>query len=223
MNDYNKEQKYLGRPDFWQWWESVPGWFDWMKLYDEVALTTPPHSTIVEVGVAMGRSLLYLAQRVYETGRQDVRIAAVDPWVYHPQQAFTWDGSNVPGEREAYQACDKHGGYFPAFLHNLYESRLSPIIDVYRMDSLTAAKIIRPHFVFIDADHDYQPVLDDLNAWWATGPEWMAGHDCNRDDELNFPGVWKAVDARFGRPNWNWVGQTCWVVRRSEIEISKDA
>jgi len=211
-------------------WQQVPGWFDWMDLYDEVALTTPPNSTIVEVGVAFGRSLFYLAQRIKDIGRPGVRVVAVDPWVEYPELHFIYHPyEGMPdSERVAYEYAKAHGGMFPAFLHGLDQTGLGDIVDIMHMTSMEALDQWlgpAPHFVFIDAHHIAEKVSEDLKWWsrWGSdGPEWMAGHDYNRGSEIHFPGVWQTVDAYFGQENVEWRGQTCWVVRRSQLEIPKD-
>jgi hypothetical protein len=214
------------------YWKTVPGWFDWFDLYDEVAITTPPYSTVIEVGVAFGRSLLYLAQKIKETGKQ-IRICAVDPWLPYEEHAFIYQESapQVESERVCWEAAQKHGGVFPSFLHYLYESGLADMVDILRTDSVSAsmvfeAKEVHPHFVFIDADHSSEEnVRRDLDYWWDLHPEWISGHDYNRGSEIHFPGVWKAVHSKFGGPNGSlvdqnieWVGQTCFVVRRANLE-----
>jgi Methyltransferase domain len=200
-------------------WETVPGWFDWMSLYDEVAATTPDGATVVEVGVAFGKSLFYLAQKIRETGK-NIRIMAVDKWQPHPETHFIWhpyDGM-PDSERVAYEYAAKHGGIFEAFLYNLYHSGFANMIDVVRADSSTAACLLvghPPHFVFIDAGHEASEVEADIDEWWGAYPQWMAGHDYNRGSDIHFPGVWKTVDAKWGQEHVEWVGQTCWVVRRT--------
>jgi predicted O-methyltransferase YrrM len=52
-------------------------------------------------------------------------------------------------------------------------------------------------FVFIDADHDYEPVRQDIAHWTPkvkTGG-WVGGHDFH---STKFPGVVKAVRQAFG-------------------------
>lgn len=205
-------------------WEDTIGWFDWNALYDEVALTTPPYSTIVEVGVAFGRSLLYLAQKIKETGK-DIKVVAVDPWLPYDEHHFIYHPETITsdGERQAYEFAQKYGGVYEAFRHCLNESGLASYVDVRRMTSVEAAQDfqdagVQPHFVFIDAEHKAESVKQDIDAWWALGPEWIAGHDYNRGSEVDFPGVWKTVDAKWGQQNVEWVGQTCFVVRRSHLE-----
>lgn len=212
------------------YWQEVIGWFDALDLYDEVAMTTPTGSVVVEVGVAFGKSLLYLAEKIAETGKQ-IQIIAVDKWEPYPEASFIWNKTaDMPdSERVAYECAEKHNGIFAAFLHNLYHSGYANNVSVVRMDSVQAAASfkaagIKPHFVFIDAAHDYDNVKRDIDAWWETGPDWMAGHDYNRGQD-NFPGVWKAVDEKFAdsdpvrvERDIEWRGQTCWVVRRAHLE-----
>ena len=52
-------------------------------------------------------------------------------------------------------------------------------------------------FVFIDADHSYEAVRRDIDAWRSKvrAGGWLGGHDYNR----KFPGVVRAVDFTFGR------------------------
>ena len=215
-------------------WRDVPGWFDFMDLYDEVAMTTPPYSTIVEVGVCFGKSLLYLAQKIRESGK-DIKLVAVDGWRDYPGHKFIYNpedsDANVravsdlsKAEQDAYAYARKFGGTYQAFMHNLRASGFADMVQVIRSDSAEAAslfgpgKSVSPYFVFIDADHEYAPVKADIDAWWATGPEWMAGHDYNRGSAVDFPGVWQAVHDKWGQSNVGWRNHTCWTVRRSHLE-----
>lgn len=54
-------------------------------------------------------------------------------------------------------------------------------------------------FVFIDADHSYDAVRRDIEAWRPKVKPggWLGGHDYNQ----KFPGVIRAVDFAFGKPN----------------------
>jgi Methyltransferase domain len=194
-----------------------------MDLYDEVALTTPPYTCVVEVGVAFGRSLLYLADRIKRTGK-DIRVVAVDPWldysehhfIYHPETATN------EGERHCAEFARAHGGsIYSSFTWALYESGLSDIVDVIRAPSPQAAALFREpgmrqvSFVFIDGYHVQDAVTADLDAWWALDPEWMAGDDYNPGNELDFPGVWKAVHNKFGAHRVGRRQTTSWVMRRT--------
>jgi hypothetical protein len=52
-------------------------------------------------------------------------------------------------------------------------------------------------FVFIDADHEYESVRDDIEAWFPKVRlgGLITGHDYN---QMRFPGVVQAVNERFG-------------------------
>jgi predicted O-methyltransferase YrrM len=59
-------------------------------------------------------------------------------------------------------------------------------------------------FVFIDADHSYEAVADDIACWRSkvrTGG-WLGGHDYSP----KFPGVIKAVDEAYGYDSHVWPG-----------------
>jgi len=70
-----------------------------------------------------------------------------------------------------------------------------PRVEIFRMDSLRAAKIFRKRSlgaVYVDGNHGYEACAADLHAWWprvARGG-WLYGHDYKFD----FPGVVGAVD-----------------------------
>lgn len=78
----------------------------------------------------------------------------------------------------------------------------------------TAAHMVEDRscdFVFIDADHRYTAVRDDIAHWQPKVKEGgvLCGHDYNRDA---FPGVIKAVDEVFG-PRVQVHGWNVWAVR----------
>ena len=77
-------------------------------------------------------------------------------------------------------------------------------VEILNMDSLEAAKQIEDEsidFIYIDADHRYEPVKADLNAWWPkvkTGG-CLAGHDYKNIYPKKR--VKEAVDEFFGGEN----------------------
>ena len=53
-------------------------------------------------------------------------------------------------------------------------------ISSYPCESHVAAKTLgwdRPALVYIDAEHDYESVVDDIESWLATSPLFIGGHD----------------------------------------------
>ena len=79
----------------------------------------------------------------------------------------------------------------------LYEQNIEDLkvcADLLCMDSLSASKRIADasqDFIFLDASHDYESVLADLNAWYPklTEKGLIVGHDYSE----KFPGLKKAV------------------------------
>jgi len=87
-----------------------------------------------------------------------------------------------------------------------------PQLHVVRMSSLEAAKIFPKKYfdlVFIDADHTYESVTQDIEAWAPLIKEGglITGHDYNR----SHPGVVKAVTGCLGEiikaPDLVWIKQ----------------
>lgn len=144
--------------------------------------------TGVEVGVRVGR----FSERLLR-GWEGRRLISVDPWTEAADDEYR-DHSNVAQElQEEYYERTRR--------------RLAPFderSEVWRMTSLEAAERVDDgslDFVYIDARHDRESVLEDLSAWLPkvrTGGV-IAGHDY-LDGTFGGTeyGVKSAVDAFFG-------------------------
>ncbi len=186
-------------------WQDIPGWFDFDDIYDEAISTAPKGAVIVEVGVAFGRSLAYLARKALDAGRRDLIIYGVDPW----QDDWNPDWNNDETKRPTWGAehavwARQQGGPMNAFVemmrtHAREELELVRPIRGYWQD---AAKMIEQahgwnlSMVFIDGDHRYEPVLGDIKAAQrlVIPRGIIAGHDYTHE----FPGVQQAVHEVFG-------------------------
>jgi predicted O-methyltransferase YrrM len=165
------------------------GWTDFHDIYNETAVAARDDSVLVEVGVAFGSSIAYLARRLIDLKKRS-ELYAVDSW---PMDHTTWttDPSLALPKGAFYTFC---AGMVQAAPEELER------INVIRAPSVAAAALIArlggADFVFIDAAHDYDNVRADIAAWLpvmrAGGV--IAGHDCNADH----PGVVQAVRERFG-------------------------
>jgi hypothetical protein len=140
-------------------YQTIYGWFDWHDTYDRWVRHAPPGARLVEVGAFKGRSTAYLLSRVVDWGRGDVGVYVVDNWVGEPT------------------VC---GGIKAEFLKNL--KAFAPYFQVIDRPSVEAAREFQDgsvHAVWIDGDHTYAAVYNDLDAWWpkvAAGGE-IGGHD----------------------------------------------
>jgi len=145
-----------------------------------------------EIGVKEGRFIEYML-----ANNPELSMYAVDPW----------EGQR--GATEDYLEWDW------VDIYKAYRTRIRPHfnrVTEHRKYSKDAARYIPDgllDFVFIDAQHDYDSVLKDIDIWLpkVKNGGMISGHDYNPD---KFPGVCKAVHERFLAPM---TGENdCWVV-----------
>lgn len=142
--------------------------------------------TGVEVGVFAGDLSLRLLQR------SDLTLYMVDSWEEHDK-----DGSYAKsGDFHGALDREQQDQYYEKTIHVTNFAKDRAII--VRKDSLTAAKDFEDNsldFVFLDADHTYEAVKADIDAWHPKIKEGgiLCGHDYAHPDYLDW-GVDKAVD-----------------------------
>jgi predicted O-methyltransferase YrrM len=134
------------------------GMFDYPEFYDFVAERMPPVCRLAEIGVAHGRSGIYLAEKLEELGR-DYQLHLIDNWSYGQQHQYEDISQHVlqSGVREAY---------------------------LITADSLEATKGFEDrslHFAFIDASHRREDVVADIRLWRykVRRDGILAGHDAS--------------------------------------------
>jgi len=158
-------------------------WFGYEELYKKFIDTAKDGDVIVEVGVWKGKSISYLGVEAINSGK-DITIYAVD----------TWLGSNVIEHNT--DPYVKSGTLYDLFLENIKD--LTSVIKPMRMPSLEAVNHFEDnslHAVYIDADHRYEEVRKDIQAWYPkvkTGG-FVSGHDCSYPHQPK-NGVRKAVE-----------------------------
>ncbi len=143
-------------------WEVVSNWIEDPQLG-------------AEIGVRKGKFTAYLLKRF-----KTLTIYAVDPWVEQPEGSETylsWDFDAIYRE----------------FLENIkpYKNR-TKILREFSWKAVEYIKDKSLDFVFIDAQHDYESVRDDIELWTPKVKPGglLSGHDyCQK-----FPGVIKAVN-----------------------------
>lgn len=148
-------------------WESVEGWFDFQEIYDHAVTVTPNGGRFMEIGCFLGRSTVYLAQAIQQSGK-DIRVYAVDPWM-------NYDG------REDFES---------QFLENIHQCGVADIICPMKMSSAEAAQQFQDglfDMVFIDGDHCLEAVQEDVALWFPKikpTSGMMAGHDYAFSEEV---------------------------------------
>jgi hypothetical protein len=159
---------------------AIQGWMTPVELAF-LAKTASQHNKIIEVGSFQGRSTRALADNT------DGVVYAVDPWAGIIRKddgtvSFMSDSSirerfycNLAGHIESgkVQVCQYKFHEWP---------------EIKNAESFGA------DFIFIDGDHRYENVLNDIDISLTFKPKILAGHDY---DFNCWPGVKRAVDEKF--------------------------
>lgn len=165
-----------------------PNWFDYQEFYKNIS--QKPYNIFVELGVWLGHSISFLAQNI---NRKDVIIYAVD--LFDESYEFK-DLTYLEGRR------------YEIFCKNTkkYENIIKPIKS-YSWEAANNFSNNSVDFVFVDADHSYESVVKDIDAWLPKikNQGIISGHDY-----FNPCGVKKAVDEKF-RNKTKFCG-SCWYV-----------
>jgi predicted O-methyltransferase YrrM len=175
-------------------WSDVPGFFNYIELYDIAASRLKSGDTIAEIGVWMGRSIIYLAQLLKRQGKK-VKIYAVD----------TFAGElNQPAHEAIIKA---HGGSLRSvFEANIKRCGVEDMIEIVESDSAAAAEHVADGtlaFCYIDAAHDYRSVREDILAWKPKLKPGaiFAGHDMHHEPVQK--AVWEIIpEAKHIGPCW---------------------
>ena len=126
----------------------------------------------VEIGVQFG---LY-SELILENSELK-RLYSIDPWLEFPQEEYQKDAANVCQEQQDFR-------YLSAiFRLNRFRARSI----VLRMISEEASALFSPNqldFIFIDGNHGYQSVKQDLELWY---PKIKPGGLFSGDDYLFTP------------------------------------
>lgn len=138
----------------------IPGWFSCDVLYTEVVRKAEDGFHFVEVGSYEGQSAAYMAVEIINSGK-NIKFDCIDTWAHH---------NNVHNSDEAY---------------NMFLNNMKPVKGHYtpiKMDSIEASKLYSDNsidFVYIDADHSYESVKNDIIAWLPKVKQGgiLAGHD----------------------------------------------
>jgi hypothetical protein len=171
-------------------------WFTYPELYSNMVREASDGAKFVEVGSWRGRSASFMGVEIHNSNKK-IYFDCVD----------TWKGS-VEHQSDPSIINDT---LYSEFLSNT--KSLSHIIRPIRLSSLEAAKLYDDNsldFVFIDASHEYNDVVDDINAWLPKVKEGgtLAGHDIGNHD------VKKAVDSTL--KSYQTI-DGCWVVKKNNL------
>lgn len=162
-----------------------PDTHDIMAFYSWAIAELGEAPTIVEIGVAHGRSLLWAAAELLRTGRNSAELWGIDPWRFTAGPAH---GHSSMHFRHALMSLTEHASNDELQLVRLLRLPSQRACELFRAESVD--------LLMIDGDHSDQAVGDDI-AFWSQKIRRrgiMAGHDYTD----RWPSVRAAVDSAFG-------------------------
>lgn len=156
--------------------------------------------SMAEIGVYEGELAVVVLEQ-----HPDLTYYAIDPWQPYPESHRT-----SPTRRGGWEAW---GRRFETARRAIEEAG-NRNVEIIRMTSVEAARTFQPgtlNLVFIDANHAFDHVDQDIRAWWPVvcPGGYLTGHDFH----ANFPGVREAVEANF--PAYQRWGDV-WAVRKGD-------
>lgn len=201
------------------YYEKIDGWFDFQDIYD-AAVKEFDNCTFIEVGCWLGKSTVYLGEKIKESNK-NIKVIAVD----------TWEGTKT--EPEHLNHIRNIGGsdeLYKSFVRNINEAGLSNIIKPLRTNSYRASLILKYNtyyniglsdsdinFIFLDASHEYADILDDIVHFYrllSNSYSIIAGHDYDTHNPASI-GVIRAVQKFFTAANQPYENiRNSWLARR---------
>jgi predicted O-methyltransferase YrrM len=174
-------------------WKNIDGWFsiDDYEFYKSL-IEKSKDATLVEVGSWQGRSICSILPTLEKQNYS--KVYCVDIWSEEP-----------PGSQYARRG---NPNIQKIFLENIESIGLSGMVTPMKMKSVDAAKKFDDEsvdIVFIDADHSYEGVMEDIKAWL---PKVKVGGILSGHDYFEW-GVFNAVTESLGIKNI-FTGGACW-------------
>lgn len=161
-------------------YNNVNGYFDFENIYNKANDDFPRDASFIEIGVWLGKSACYMAELIKERGSNN-KFYCLDHFM---GEINATDQQNV--------IKNNSGSVYDLFLANMSKAGVDNFFIPIKDFSQNAAYNFPDKsfdFIFLDAEHSYGCVKNDLNTWYPKLKEkgTFAGHDY-RD------GVRKAVD-----------------------------
>ena len=161
-------------------WSDIPGWFPfWNRAFLRYLITKYSVRTVTEVGSFLGRSTLWFANEVDTVHAVD-RFHEIAP--YDPKQ---------PGTREKFLLVHGyHSALVPGactsfehiFTEHVKRTGCMSRVKCYQGNCLTVAPLTpEVDLVYLDAEHSYKAVLDQLVAYLPKARKVICGDDFDRE------------------------------------------
>jgi len=164
------------------YWEKIEGMFTFQILYTNMVHTFPSGSVFVEIGAWKGKSAVFMAEKIKESGK-NINFYTIDP--------FDGTGGGYENDSDVKNSI----------LFETYTKNIEPVksyiqtLTGFSYDVVGKFENESIDFLFIDGDHRYEGIKRDLNEWFPKIKRGgiISGHDYNEPS----CGVKQAVDEYF--------------------------
>lgn len=183
--------------------KNIPGWFDTdsEKFYAMMLDMFPDGSHFVEIGCYKGQSACFMAQRIKKYHR-NIKFDCIDHFLGSPEHQEELKDKNL----------------YSIFMQNMFDANVMDVVRVLPIESDRAVQLYDDRsvdFVFIDADHSYEAVKNDIMKWLPKVK--LTGVISGDDHVSQHPGVIKAVNEIFGN-KIKLINNRFWYVEVNKVE-----
>ncbi len=164
------------------YYTNIQGWFNFQNIYDDMIAKAQDGFHFVEVGCWLGKSSSYMGVEI-KNSEKKIKFDCIDIWEFSKEDPYYIE--HFPNIKSI----------FEVFEDNMIKADVLDVINPIKLDSLSASKLYEDNsldFVFIDANHNYEFVKKDIEAWLPKIKKggYIGGHDYGG-------GVKQAVDEIF--------------------------
>ena len=202
LSKWKPEFSFIKVKNLSHFYENIgENWFDYQELYTKMVEKYETGSHFVEVGSWKGRSSVYMAVEIINSSKY-IKFDCVDIWEYNEIQNDILE--------------EYFNNLYDEFLNNI--SPVSHVINPIKKLSSDASELYNDNsldFIFIDAAHDYDNVIQDIKNWL---PKLKIGGCIAGHDYFTSEGIKKAVKEVFG-DNYNLFG-SCWIYENKVKNLS---
>ena len=187
----------------------IYGFSSFKPIYKDWVNRAPENSVFVELGVFVGSSIVYLAQRIQNSGKK-ISIHGFDIF------------PKFKPSSKHYKHLKFEGDSYKNVVENISKNGVGHLITIHKMDIHESYKLFEDTSVWavwLDASHQEDCTYRSLCEWWPKVQKggYLGGHDYGNSD---YPGVKVAVD-RFVSEN-NLQVNTQYFPKMLSFVISKD-
>lgn len=188
----------------------IDGWFNQETLFSQMVYSCndTDEYKFVEIGSWKGRSSCYMGVEILNS-KKNIKFDCIDTWLGSKEHQDSTSNHYEP----LLQIKD---GLYDLFLKNI--KPLESVIKPIRMASIDACKLYEDEsldFIYIDGDHDYLSVKEDINIWYPKlkNGGYIAGDDFEEDA---WPGVYYAINEYFNN-NVTVIRDTTWIKQKNLV------